>query len=208
MSKKREGRDGISYYKIAKVLGKVEFTRLAADKKNSCHLYIFWNLIYFKNVNILPEWNTNYPALHARWECSDIKITLNVGGSGKLAQDIHAGSWVQLKIKTQEIKMLEVRRACRNFKFFFIPSYQPAWKEKGEYTAQFWIVCSINFALLPTGFCYRIIGQDSKTNVNTLGTTRDLTYIKMPLLFASSAFSKPFWQGLKSTFQASLWLKT
>lgn len=33
--------------------------------------------------------------------------------------------------------MLEIRRTCRIVKFFFIPSYQPAWKEKGEYTAYF-----------------------------------------------------------------------
>lgn len=42
----------------------------------------------------------------------------------------------------------------------------------------FWIICNINFAVLPTGLCHRNIGQDSKTNVNTLGTTRDLACIK------------------------------
>lgn len=42
--------------------------------------------------------------------------------------------------------------------------------DTGEYTA--------HFAVLPTGLCHRNIGQDSKTNVNTLGTTRDLACIK------------------------------
>lgn len=146
----------------------------------------------------LPEWNSNYPAMHARWECSDIKITLNVGGSGKLAQDICAGSWIQLKTKPRRIKCwkLEELAELLSSSLFLLTNLHERRKVNTVYCS-FRIICSLNFVVLPTGFCYRIIGKDSKTNVNTLGTTRDLTYIKMPLLFASSAFSKPFWQGLK-----------
>lgn len=86
-----------SYYKIVKSAGQAEFTKDKTDKKSATFLSSY----LFQTFNILPKENNNDAAPHESCECSDIKITLDVGGSGKLAQDICAGRRVQLQ-KTGE----------------------------------------------------------------------------------------------------------
>lgn len=85
--------ENISLLKTAKD-AEGKFTQIGPKNTTNAILIIFY-LLYLQMAKFDQKENNEYTALRARYECSDIKITLNVG-SRKLAQDICAGRRVQL----------------------------------------------------------------------------------------------------------------